>query len=306
MAKRRWIFQLSYFVVIVYGFASLNNLKGKHGEVERMIEDEETNASDGEAAVDAEAVVGSVDNTQQWNRWDAIHLITSKIRWFCDYDRFKLNFEPINLFGALPLNDRLRSSFFGALKRANPANNFEGHTGLYPEKIETLQFLANATSIKTICETGFNFGHSALNFLSSNSEATVYSFDLGAHEYSRPMARFLNKTFPGRLTVIFGNSTETVPSFVGRNRGSLRCDLILIDGGHDYSTSRSDLESLISLASPNRTLIIFDDHPTSWSNEFGKSWEETCRSGRVKELLRCRRRTNPRVDRGFVFGTVVL
>ena len=74
--------------------------------------------------------------------------------------------------------------------------------------------------MKTICEVGFNAGHSALRWLTHSSakaaflsmlvhrlhlkwfdglELEVLSFDLGDHPYSRPAAMWLASQFPEKL-----------------------------------------------------------------------------------------------------------
>ena len=81
-------------------------------------------------------------------------------------------------------------------------------------------------------------------FQLSNSERPSHrSFiRLGrTHVYARPMAQYLNETFPGRLYVHFGDSTVTVPQFI-RENPNFRCDFILVDGGHTYEVAKADLE----------------------------------------------------------------
>lgn len=88
--------------------------------------------------------------------------------------------------------------------------------------------------IKTVCEVGFNAGHSTFNWLTANRNARVilsgadseiiaktfvkpnmlvqylflflycnmfqvYSFDLNFHNYSKPMAAYLSERFPGTV-----------------------------------------------------------------------------------------------------------
>ena len=60
--------------------------------------------------------------------------------------------------------------------------------------------MASNKNIKTICETGFNLGHSSLLWLTSNIDAQVYSFDLGEHDYVMPSANYLNKHYPDLIS----------------------------------------------------------------------------------------------------------
>ncbi|ESO04334.1 hypothetical protein HELRODRAFT_172695 [Helobdella robusta] len=67
----------------------------------------------------------------------------------------------------------------------------EGHSGQVAEQQMILHYLAASPAVKTVCETGFNYGHSSFNFLTANPNLKVNSFDLGIHEYSKTMAKFL-------------------------------------------------------------------------------------------------------------------
>ena len=122
--------------------------------------------------------------------------------------------------------------------------------------IEIVKIL-NDTSPTKIMEIGFNAGHSAELFL-ENSEAVVYSFDLGEHfhQYLKYGKQYINKNYPNKHTLIFGDSTQTVPTFSANN--DIKFDLIFIDGGHDYEIAYADLMNCRKLANKN-TIIIMDD-----------------------------------------------
>jgi hypothetical protein len=51
-------------------------------------------------------------------------------------------------------------------------------------KIIAHQNVADNIHINTICETGFNVGYSSLNFLLSNPNAQIISFDIMQYKYS--------------------------------------------------------------------------------------------------------------------------
>ena len=60
------------------------------------------------------------------------------------------------------------------------------------------------------------------------------------------------------ITLIKGNSIETVPKFVKENPG-LKMDLIFIDGGHSFDNIKKDWDNVQPLID-NNTQIIFDDY----------------------------------------------
>jgi predicted O-methyltransferase YrrM len=108
-----------------------------------------------------------------------------------------------------------------------------------------------------IMEIGFNAGHSTELFL-KNSDAYVYSFDLGDHfhQYLKYGKQYINKNYPDRHTLILGDSTIRVPIFAQNN--DIKFDLIFIDGGHSYEVAYADLINCRKLANEN-TIIIMDD-----------------------------------------------
>jgi len=48
--------------------------------------------------------------------------------------------------------------------------------------------------------------------------------------------------FPGRLTLTFGNSMDTVPMLTPQLRGS--CDIVVVDGGHTEDLAWHDIQNM--------------------------------------------------------------
>lgn len=69
------------------------------------------------------------------------------------------------------------------------------------------------TAPRTVCEIGVNGGHSSLLWLLAVPAARVVAFDLGIHRCVVPAARWLTRRFPGRYTLVLGDSLEEVPAF---------------------------------------------------------------------------------------------
>ena len=111
----------------------------------------------------------------------------------------------------------------------------------------------------TVCETGFNVGHSAITFMSALRNATYYGFDLGQlGQRTRIAASLLNDSFfPRRVHLVLGKSARTLPKFV-KSHTWLKCDVISIDGDHTDDGMASDWEALRHLAHP-QSLIFTDD-----------------------------------------------
>lgn len=95
----------------------------------------------------------------------------------------------------------------------------EGYSHQVPTMFKAMHYIASRPTVKHICETGFNLGHSSFNFLTASKQTIVHSFDLGNHKYAHKMADYMNRTFTGRFFVRFGDSTKTVCClFVNRSR----------------------------------------------------------------------------------------
>ena len=123
-----------------------------------------------------------------------------------------------------------------------------------------LTFLRNHPNVKTVFEIGFNGGLSSLGFLSAREDIQVVSVDIGAHAYVLKAKEWIDKKFPGRHTLIIGDSTTAVPT-LKKLFPSFHPDLIFIDGGHDEPVPRLDLEHCLQLARPDTWFILDDAVP---------------------------------------------
>jgi len=115
---------------------------------------------------------------------------------------------------------------------------FEGGTDAR-EFIEE-QSLVREINARTVCQTGFNIGLSALAFLCAASEIKVYSFDLGFHEYVDPANEYIIRAFGhDRHHLVLGNSKSTLAMAI-RNGGvqpGILCYAVFVDGGHTFEST---------------------------------------------------------------------
>ena len=112
------------------------------------------------------------------------------------------------------------------------------------------------SDVRTVCEIGFNAGHSSLLWLEANPKSIVYSFDINHWKYTEPMVNYMKKTYPGRLNSCFGDSTVTVPYVAEQT--NIKCDIAVIDGGHFDLVPLLDIINM-RLMSHNETLVFVDD-----------------------------------------------
>jgi len=183
--------------------------------------------------------------------------------------------------GSLP---ELYTGLESALQSAGESVT-EGHSedsGILAKQTQTYDTWAKSGTLRTICETGFNAGHSALRFL-AQSQAKVFEFDLGSHDYAHTAERFLHSRFFDRLNVTWGDSTKTLPQFIQANP-SVKCDLLIVDGGHAYEVAISDLKNFAQMTAPEHLLAI-DDTPCEANacQGPGKAWQELIQHGCIEE-----------------------
>lgn len=136
----------------------------------------------------------------------------------------------------------------------------EGSTIHNWEKLSILSKLADDMKVRNICEVGFNAGHSSLNFLISNPNATLLVFDIFEHHYVSAAVRSLKDLFSERkITVVAGDSTKSIPDFTSVRDPSFQCQLTFIDGGHTRAVFEADLRHMKQLADPAFHVVVVDD-----------------------------------------------
>jgi hypothetical protein len=168
--------------------------------------------------------------------------------------------------------------------------DYEGYSGQFPAEEVILSHFASRPAVKEIMEIGFNAGHSAENFLLSNPNANVTSFDLGRVNAMQYGKDYIDATYPGRHTLIVGDSRQTVWQYKLDNPNK-RFDVIFIDGGHTYDVAKVDIVHSSGLAHSD-TIVIVDDimyvsgWEAGWTVGPTKVWEEGKKFGEIQELGR--------------------
>lgn len=138
-----------------------------------------------------------------------------------------------------------------------------GHSGDFREEQLLYVRLASLPCVRRICEIGFNAGHSAAIWLSANDHAEVLFFDLFDVAAGPPGERFLRESEElvdpdKRLRIIKGSSIDTLPAFASANP-DVRCDLLIVDGGHAREVAYADMANFRQLARAEFHILVVDD-----------------------------------------------
>ena len=182
---------------------------------------------------------------------------------------------------------------------------FEGYSQQVQYQVKDLIDLTSKPNID-VMEIGFNAGHSADVFLKNNPTLTLTSFDLGQYNYVLEAKRYIDKTYPGRHTLIIGDSTQTVPKYIQSSKDK-KFDVIFIDGGHEYSIVTADIDNCAKLAHKDTTVVLDD---TVYVNEWvqfytvgpTRAWLENVANNKIIDIYR----NNYDSGRGMSWGKYVV
>ena len=108
------------------------------------------------------------------------------------------------------------------------------------------------TGKKTVMEIGFNTGYSAAFFL-ENGVDKVVSFDICQHGYEQKAHDIIEKEYPGKHTLVEGDSCVTLPEYPLE-----KFDFIFIDGYHWGKWPEADIRNCARFAHKD-TIVIVDN-----------------------------------------------
>ncbi len=137
---------------------------------------------------------------------------------------------------------------------------------------------AQLPGVHTVCEVGFNAGHSAAVFLLANPESVYVGFDTMGLRWSTASLSFMQRLFPGRVSMVKGYSTATLPSHTAP-----LCDLLSIDGEHAGDTPFRDIINGRA-ASRAGGYVLMDDW-SSTSPDVKAAWARATAEGVLSEVV---------------------
>jgi len=150
---------------------------------------------------------------------------------------------------------------------------------------DVLDLVQTYDRIEHVCEIGFHWGHTALVILSSRSDITLTSFDVGRFLGSKEIAENLKARFGNRFEHIQGPSQQTVSSYAKDDARS-RCDLFIVNGNHTYQEVSSDFDNALQAMSDG-ALLFADGYSTS-NKGVVRAWKEIESHGFIT-TFRCKR-----------------
>ena len=187
----------------------------------------------------------------------------------------------------------------GLTKAISEYHIVEGGSFQISAQVARLREFVAKRQPKSIMEIGFNAGHSALLFLAITPPTTkVVSFDLGEYAYVFAAKRYIDSLFPGRHTLVTGDSTVTIPKYEEQvahrmkdinTAPPMRFDIIFIDGGHQNDIPLKDILNSQRLASGADTVVAIDDicrtheRHEHYTIEPTKAWEQMRSCGVILE-----------------------
>lgn len=187
------------------------------------------------------------------------------------------------------LNTRLQLVTDEALKYVGPTYfRRNGHSGQVPEEITMLRTVVNGNrprgGVHTVCEVGFNAGHSATVWLDS-LDTKLKSFDLFRLPYSNASSSRLATVYPGRIEFFKGPSQVTVPQYISSVRGGTQplCDVWFVDGDHNRAAPEVDLRNALQ-ASAKGAVIIADDCSARFP-AVQYAWRKLIKEGLIADMF---------------------
>ena len=167
----------------------------------------------------------------------------------------------------------------------------EGYSALSELETQFLKQIVNQSQIKTVLEIGFNAGHSTDIMLRANpSIEKIVSVDIGHHAYTSRCKYYIDSMFPGKHTLIIGDSRHAIPTL--KKHFNINFDLIFIDGGHHGDIPEKDITNCKQFAHKD-TIVVMDDYKPDKKLSFTvnptEAWDEAVKTGVIAQqgILDC-------------------
>lgn len=100
----------------------------------------------------------------------------------------------------------------------------------------------------------------AINWITANPRASVLAFDVTRQAYTAAAINAISSQFPHRtVSLITGDSTLSVPNFVRSTNNGVKCNVLFVDGAHDFETAFADMVNFRAMANSSYHRVFIDD-----------------------------------------------
>lgn len=160
--------------------------------------------------------------------------------------------------------------------------------GVTSYELENVMLKLNQENPTVACQTGFNYGISALGLLCATDDKTqVYSYDLGQYKYVTAAHDWISKEFNGRHHLILGDSRATLKeAAVNKSSplGAHKCGFVFVDGGHTRALAHADIVNFGALAAPGALLVVDDCPAGPYTKSVFKAVVDAKAEGVIKDF----------------------
>lgn len=171
------------------------------------------------------------------------------------------------------------------LKKSN-INDLGIHSQLDPLEIKFIKTFISKKKIKTVAEVGFNAGHLADTILMTNENITLVTFDIATSSYTPIIKEYIDEKYPGRHTMIQGDSRRTIPNYYQQNPDK-KFDLIFIHGGHYGNIPKTDLMNCRLLSKKNTIVVMNNvnfENVETYNIKSNEAWELFIKNNYIDEI----------------------
>lgn len=134
--------------------------------------------------------------------------------------------------------------------------------------IESKLMLHKLNNDFNVLEIGFLAGHVTETLLDLHKNINITSFDEGKLQSVSTGVNFIENNYYSRFNFIKGDSKKTLPKYMLTNKNK-KFDLIIIDGGFDLDTVKSDILNCKELAHKSTLLYV---NNINYNSKFVKYW----------------------------------
>lgn len=118
-----------------------------------------------------------------------------------------------------------------------------------------------------VLEIGFLAGHMTETLLNLNPNINITCFDISLLQSVNVGINYIENNYNSRVNFIKGDSKKTIPEYTTNH--NKKFDLIIIDGGFDLDTVKSDIQNCKKLAHESTLLYV---NNVNYNSKFVKYW----------------------------------